>query len=102
MRNLFTVTLLLLSLNLSANEDPCKKADRLKTETLLTMTKLNIDESKLQSLFIKVIGAVSESRNYEDVIESMLLNKTINSDYYLAIDLFMKSFKQRMICQGKY
>lgn len=102
MKNLFTVTLLLLSLNLSAKENPCEKADRLKTETLLTMTKLNIDESRLQSLFIKVVGSVSENRNYEDVIESMLLNKTITSDYYLAIDLFMKSFKQRMICQGKY
>lgn len=102
MRNLFTLTLLALSLSLSATEDPCQKADRLQKETVLAMAQLDINESQLNNLIIQVMSSVSASRNYETVIESMLLNNTITKDYYFTIDLFMKSFKQRMICEGKY
>lgn len=102
MKNLFTITLLLLSLNLSATETPCEKSEKLKSETVLAMSEFDINENQLQNLFLKVVSAVSESRDYEDVINSMLLNKTITKEYYLTIDLFMRSFKQRMICEGKY
>lgn len=102
MKNLFTITLLLLSLNLSATETPCSKADRLQKETVLAMHEFNINENQLQSIFLKVVSATSENRNYKDVIDSMLLNKTITKEYYLTIDLFMRSFKQKMICEGKY
>ena len=102
MKNLFTITLLLLSLNLSATETPCNKAETLQKETLLAMHEFNINENQLQNIFLKVVSATSENRNYKDVIDSMLLNKTITKEYYLTIDLFMRSFKQRMICEGKY
>ena len=102
MKNLFTVTLLALSLNTFAMETPCEKSERLTVELTETLIRLNINSSELDTLVLKVVSAVSENRDYKDVTNSMLLNKTITSDYYLTINMFFESFKQRMICEGKY
>ena len=102
MKNLFTITLLILSLNTFATETECEKSNRLDVETSIAMDNFNIDSDKFDSLLSKVVNSVSESRNYNDVIDSMLLNNNISKEYHLTIGLFFESFKQRLICNGEY
>lgn len=102
MRLLITLTILLFSFTIQAQDDPCKKAEDTKLEMYNYFTANGISEEDIYPTFIQVTSAVTEDRNFDDVLRSMLENKTIDVKMFTATTYGFLFTKYTMMCRGEY
>ena len=101
MRLLITLTILLLSFTINAQDD-CKKAEDAFKEMNDYNTANGINFDDIEPLIEQVISAVDEYRNYKDVLRSMLDNKTIDIKTFNSATYCFLYIKYTMICRGEY
>lgn len=99
MRLLITLTILLFSFTINA-QDECKKAeDALKIMNDYN-TANNIDSNDIEPLLLQVMSAVDENRNGEVVLRSMYDNKTIDVKTFTAATYALLYIKHAVKCNG--
>ena len=102
MRLLITLTILLFSFTIHAQDDACKKAEDTKLEMYNYFTANGITEEDIIPTFTQVMTAVTEDRDFSDVLKSMLDNKTIDIKMFTATTYGFLFTKYTMICKGEY
>ena len=102
MRLLITLTILLFSFTIHAQDDACKKAKDAFKEMYDYNTANSINYEDIEPLLEQVISAVDEDRNFDDVLRSMLDNKTIDIKTFTAATYSFLYIKFTMICRGDY
>ena len=101
MRLLITLTILLFSFTIHA-QDGCKEAEDAFKEMNDYNTANGIDYDDIEPLLTQVISAVNEYRNYEDVLKSMLENKTIDTKTFTSATYSFLYIKYTVMCRGDY
>ena len=100
MRLLITLTILLFSFTIQAQDDPCKKAeDALKLMNDYNAAN-NIDSNDIQPILLQVMSAADDNRNGEAVLKSMYDNKTIDVKMYTAATYAFLYIRYAVPCEG--
>lgn len=102
MRTLITLTVLLFTLTIQAQDDACEKAEQTVKEMLSYQELNNISHDDIEPLMMQVISAVDENRDFDAVLKSMLENKTIDIKMFTATTYSFLFLKYTMICRGEY
>tara|TARA_B100000497_G_C7615560_1_gene369671 strand:- start:41 stop:355 length:315 start_codon:yes stop_codon:yes gene_type:complete len=102
MRLLITLTILLFSFTIQAQEDACKKAKDAFKGLISYIELNNMSVSDIEPTYAQVISAVDKNRNFSDVLKSMYDNKTIDIKVFTATTYMISFTKFRLICEGKY
>ena len=101
MRTILTTIALLLTLAINAQDD-CKKAEDAFKEMNDYNAANSINYDDIEPLLMQVISAVDEDRNFDDILRSMLDNKTIDIKMFTAATYGFLYIKYTMICRGEY
>ena len=102
MRTLITLTVLLFTLTIQAQDDACKKAEQAAKEMMSYQELNKISFDDIEPLMMQVISAVDEYRDFNAVLKSMLENKTIDIKMFTATTYSFLYMKYTMMCRGEY
>jgi len=102
MRTLITLTVLLFTLTINAQDDACEKAEQAAKEMMSYQNLNEISFDDIEPLMMQVISAVDENRDFNAVLKSMLENKTIDIKMFTATTYSFLYMKYTMMCRGEY